>query len=1240
MPRVPPHTEEELSTILREHSVKSQFGKRSDHFLPRGELDRLITRDSILAELEIKEENADEAEDLIDFILQKARRLFAIVVYIRLPRVEDAMLLFQANDFHDARLPIEEWTRDVFEAKLRENIEHPFIVMQGVLRRRRDYIWSRSYIYDFQKRQWEFLAPIISTEETNDCHNSNAILPFITQYTNLAEGSFGVVSKYAIHPDHIYIGKGCAAVSSNIFAIKEIKVDIEEDRHKVAEHWSSEVRTLLEMNKLKQEHIVRFITAFRYGKLDDPDHFLVFEWADGGNLSDLWKEKPHPVRTSSLTKTVIGELLGLAKALNAVHNMSADKNYRHGDLKPANILWFRTDDEFGTLKIGDWGEAKVHFVNTEARLSNTSSKFGTRRYEPPENDTGLTFGDSLQAETVGQKRRSRLYDIWAIGCIALEVVIWLLYGNEELERFNLEVQGDHKVNSPFYQVKKVGALKTAEVHRIVTHWIQHMLQDIACRPGTTALGDVLEIIQTGLLVVKLPQAGGRSMSGGQSLRKPLHFAAQTIKLDSGDSIKISVSPEQSVAVEESVSHVPSIEVTPAAPTELVVQPDPMPHRETAGAARILAEDLLEKLHHVVLTDEESYWYTEERFHCGPTKLEDGPPLSMTVRSKSGDTTMGALEVKIPAEVDYAHPPLDPVNWVYEIDNVFACTLFKHLRTRDSLKTLTPSVVPPLCEKCNELRDSLWQSRPSIGYSPGELKDSRTLSLYRGPDAETSPATEIQIGLPQLPEAGSRTHLDIVQEWLHDCDRHRDCARQQGRMRDARRSAGVPTRLIDVGIVGDQSVHLQEENIEANAEWVALSHQWGPPPYYFTETSNVDSRKSGIKLADLPKTFRDAVAVTRALKRRYLWIDSICIIQGHGGDFHSESKRMEDVYSGAYCVLAASCATGHDSGFLQPRRARDYVTVSPKGSNTLVYICESIDNFKDHVLNGALNRRGWVLQEHALARRTIFFTEYQTYFECGRGVRCETMTKMSNKSAELLGDPNFPRILVKAPQGERILRYQELYQQYSRLGLSQDYDRPTAIDGLQQKLLRTMDVEGGFGVLEDRNIKGTLRRSLLWHRGTDTHNLERIVFPNDRAGVPSWSWMAYAGGKDNSGGIDYFNLDFDGFDWQAITSPWSRADSEDETNALIAESREYDALLKKGNNENDFRIILDAPAEEGQYTTRCIVLGIEKGGISLMDKSHYVLVIKPTDYTNEYERVGAGWMPGRCLRGEVEEVHVV
>lgn len=246
----------------------------------------------------------------------------------------------------------------------------------------------------------------------------------------------------------------------------------------------------------------------------------------------------------------------------------------------------------------------------------------------------------------------------------------------------------------------------------------------------------------------------------------------------------------------------------------------------------------------------------------------------------------------------------------------------------------------------------------------------------------------------------------------------------------------------------------------------------------------------------------------------------------------------------------------------------------------------------------------------------------------------------SKSAELLGDPSFPRILVKAPQGERILRYQELYQQYSRLGLTKDFDRPTAIDGLQQKLLRTMVVKGGWGVLQDDAIPGTLRRSLLWHRGSGVDTLTRIKFPADRATPPSWSWMAYAGGRDNSGGIDYFNPDFDSFDWQDVDSPWSHANTDKGSNLLTASSREYDATAYDGGvGIEPFNVVFDAHAEKTQCPQRCVVLGIQRGDTSFQDKRHYVLVIKATSVPGTYERIGAGYVPGRCLMGEVKEVQV-
>jgi len=176
--------------------------------------------------------------------------------------------------------------------------------------------------------------------------------------------------------------------------------------------------------------------------------------------------------------------------------------------------------------------------------------------------------------------------------------------------------------------------------------------------------------------------------------------------------------------------------------------------------------------------------------------------------------------------------------------------------------------------------------------------------------------------------------------------------------------------------------------------MALSHRWGAPQQhkqFCTLTTNLGKFAEGIAFRDLPKTFQDAITVTRRLGIQYLWIDSLCIVQDDVDDWDAESKLMEQVFSSAYCTLAASCASGTADGFLKGRSNRGCVTIKhPNG--TPFYLCRSIDNFRADVDEGELNKRGWVLQERALSRRTVYFTENQSYWECGKGVRCETLTK--------------------------------------------------------------------------------------------------------------------------------------------------------------------------------------------------------------------------------------------------------
>ncbi|PNP74383.1 hypothetical protein FNYG_12432 [Fusarium nygamai] len=464
-----------------------------------------------------------------------------------------------------------------------------------------------------------------------------------------------------------------------------------------------------------------------------------------------------------------------------------------------------------------------------------------------------------------------------------------------------------------------------------------------------------------------------------------------------------------------------------------------------------------------------------------------------------------------------------------------------------------------------------------------------------------------------------------------------CRRDSSNFSSSGTSKRLPTRVIAVGKEGDEKVHLIETDSSNEGDWVALSHQWGTGTQFRTLRTNIDAHRAGISMKDLPATFRDSVIVTRALGRPYLWIDSICIIQGPDGDFSQEAKRMEQVYSGAYCVLAASRSPGHSAGFLGPRKEALSVTLRREGSEPF-YLREIIDDFQSHVLEGSLNGRGWVLQEHALARRTVYFTEYQTYFECGDGVHCESMCKMYSQRATFLGDPNFPRLMMEADKGAKILGHQDLYKSYSGLALTRPSDRPWAINGLQERIVSALKVQGNFGVFfEDRpggRRRGLLRRSLLWCRSETVASLDRISFASGPGAimVPSWSWMAY------SGRIDYIPAEFGGTEWEPLQSQWDSGDKRTDRGVLVGLAKDYDV------GDTDSTLVFDAPLNVKKAETLCIVLGKQKGDMSDSEKIHYALLVQPKPLVRDtqrtsYERVGAGTLLGKCIKGNKGEVYL-
>jgi hypothetical protein len=154
------------------------------------------------------------------------------------------------------------------------------------------------------------------------------------------------------------------------------------------------------------------------------------------------------------------------------------------------------------------------------------------------------------------------------------------------------------------------------------------------------------------------------------------------------------------------------------------------------------------------------------------------------------------------------------------------------------------------------------------------------------------------------ETLSARNLRLIECLIHDCENsHPKCWPA-----DPEAKGWLPTRLLDVAPEDPRLIDSATEDLSGlETKYVALSHMWGSPtqaPPLRTLTSNLNQMRLGIEMWRLPKNFAQAVEVTRQLGLRYVWIDSLCIIQDSGADWQSEAKTMHQVYQSAAVTVVA------------------------------------------------------------------------------------------------------------------------------------------------------------------------------------------------------------------------------------------------------------------------------------------------------------------------------------------------
>ncbi|KAF2468471.1 HET-domain-containing protein [Lindgomyces ingoldianus] len=381
-------------------------------------------------------------------------------------------------------------------------------------------------------------------------------------------------------------------------------------------------------------------------------------------------------------------------------------------------------------------------------------------------------------------------------------------------------------------------------------------------------------------------------------------------------------------------------------------------------------------------------------------------------------------------------------------------------------------------------------------------------------------------------------IKMIRRWVADCnEQHGDCKNVASLSDDFT----LPKRVLDVG-EDENSIRLLElENAYANkaislqdTSYIALSHCWGQSQHLVTTTVTLGQRKQSISWESLPKTFQDSILITRILGLKYIWIDSLCIIQDSLQDWEMEAAKMGDIYNNAYLVISATGSVDGDGGCFFHRPGYTKIDVKDNESaSAQIYV----RRWKSHAPFGwntplrktgmwranragwrtdtsgeyPLFSRAWCFQERMLGTRVLHFAKGEMVFECLAAMQCEC-----GSMSDYVGDPllHSRGILRYARTGsaraaggygsdDLFAIWGDIVVEYSRKRITYATDMFPALAGIARKWSTLVGGRYLAGIWSSDILRG-----LLW-KSTEPDP----EHDNDTYLAPSWSWANIRRGID-------------------------------------------------------------------------------------------------------------------------------
>lgn len=185
------------------------------------------------------------------------------------------------------------------------------------------------------------------------------------------------------------------------------------------------------------------------------------------------------------------------------------------------------------------------------------------------------------------------------------------------------------------------------------------------------------------------------------------------------------------------------------------------------------------------------------------------------------------------------------------------------------------------------------------------------------------------------------------------------------------------------------------------EYFALSYVWGDVAQLALTRTNREALRRPSSLwagtgdtgAALPRTISDAMALCKACDQRYLWVDSLCIVQDDPDNKHVNIQAMGQIYIGASLTIVAAAGSDANAGLLpcplgtskaiQPLHVKKDIEFG--GKRLTFCTVPSWARTADAIRGSAWASRGWTLQEEVLTRRKLYFAGDAVLFRCRVGM---------------------------------------------------------------------------------------------------------------------------------------------------------------------------------------------------------------------------------------------------------------